>query len=418
MRCLEWRLCAPARGIKLSAPPSSPSPPPSPPSATPPLSLENVVLKRTLPPDASTPHTIVRTLFRLRDPELTVVQGKLGAARSELLAAWNSLKALRASTSVKVRGPPQTTDAHVAQRISEGIAAAESEANSRLKGERTIRHAAEKSCATAEAQLDKLRASTAAAARAALQLQVVAMRRQVLTASLSRDAAIARVEAARETVRELGARHQETCGHLAGVRAANKAGEARESSLEGKLTAAEQEIARLKQELSDAQRKASRAGSLARTCAVWENDCAELQAELVDREADVEVAQQQLAAMDERLQERQASEVHAGGRPRGHDGRDKLEARWASMSKSAHKLALWRHTNDIVYGLAQAGAIDWLPACHALALKSTGYLEELLRTRVFMEHKFEFAQELANVAASRPASPSALVHFSLWCAQT
>ena len=260
MRCLEWRLCAPARGIKLSAPPSSPSPPPSPPSATPPLSLENVVLKRTLPPDASTPHTIVRTLFRLRDPELTVVQGKLGAARSELLAAWNSLKALRASTSVKVRGPPQTTDAHVAQRISEGIAAAESEANSRLKGERTIRHAAEKSCATAEAQLDKLRASTAAAARAAMQLQVVAMRKQVLTASLSRDAAIARVEAARETVRELGARHQETCGHLAGVRAANKAGEARESSLEGKLTAAEQEIARLKQELSDAQRKASRAG--------------------------------------------------------------------------------------------------------------------------------------------------------------
>eukprot|EP00965_Chrysotila_dentata_P244758 6206152-Pleurochrysis_carterae.AAC.1 len=97
---------------------------------------------------------------------------------------------------------------------------------------------------------------------------------------------------------------------------------------------------------------------------------------------------------------RHASGVETRGRPRGHAGQAELESRWDVMSSSARRSALCRHSSDIRDALLDAGCEDWLPSCLALALKGIGLMEDLLRTKLVAEHRFELVEEMAELLRS------------------
>eukprot|EP00965_Chrysotila_dentata_P080966 2672479-Pleurochrysis_carterae.AAC.1 len=103
-----------------------------------------------------------------------------------------------------------------------------------------------------------------------------------------------------------------------------------------------------------------------------------------------------MAALQRRLDaaEQYASEIKEagldrGGRPRGHAGRAQLEQRWEQMTESARRSALCRHSSDIKGALLDAGCDDWLPSCLALALRSLGLMDNLLRTKSVAEERFK-----------------------------
>eukprot|EP00965_Chrysotila_dentata_P225185 6194608-Pleurochrysis_carterae.AAC.1 len=86
-----------------------------------------------------------------------------------------------------------------------------------------------------------------------------------------------------------------------------------------------------------------------------------------------------------------------GGRPRGHAARAELEGRWEQMSGLALRSALCRHSGDIRDALLDAGCEDWLPSCLALALRSVGLMDDLLRTNIVAEERFKLVKELAEL---------------------
>ena len=147
---------------------------------------------------------------------------------------------------------------------------------------------------------------------------------------------------------------------------------------------------------------------------VWEKDTSKLESQIEELQSDSVTMMEQLDSLQEKLQDSKGSckalqdeldccraeSRNAGGRPKGHAGREELELKWDSMNPGARRKALYRHTNDIISALLSAGAIDWLPSCLALALKQTDLLPELLSSRIFAEHKLEFAQHLGDVLAA------------------
>eukprot|EP00965_Chrysotila_dentata_P023997 795062-Pleurochrysis_carterae.AAC.1 len=67
------------------------------------------------------------------------------------------------------------------------------------------------------------------------------------------------------------------------------------------------------------------------------------------------------------------------------------------MSAGARRVALCRHSAEIKDKLLESGAENWAPRCLALALKSSGLLEELLPTKIIAQWRLDFVQELLAI---------------------
>eukprot|EP00965_Chrysotila_dentata_P010473 341129-Pleurochrysis_carterae.AAC.1 len=85
------------------------------------------------------------------------------------------------------------------------------------------------------------------------------------------------------------------------------------------------------------------------------------------------------------------------GRPKGHAGRAELEGKWELMSYTARRSAISRHSTDIKNAILDVGGEDWLPSCLAIALKSLGMMDDLLRTKIVAVERFKLVEELAAV---------------------
>eukprot|EP00965_Chrysotila_dentata_P259943 6213735-Pleurochrysis_carterae.AAC.2 len=174
-----------------------------------------------------------------------------------------------------------------------------------------------------------------------------------------------------------------------------KAGIAKAGQLQtittAKLKSANAQLTKLQSELDNAK-------------VMYETATKQLAEQVAEHESAVAKYKRELAALQRRLDkaEHQAAELQsvcadAVGRPRGHAGATDIQQRWDVMSAAARRTALCRHGSDIKDALLDSGCQDWLPSCLALALKSLGLMDDLLRTKLVAEWRFQFAEELANL---------------------
>ena len=150
-----------------------------------------------------------------------------------------------------------------------------------------------------------------------------------------------------------------------------------------RLQETEAEIKRLQAELRHAKEDAARE----RERRARAEEDAERERERRAR-AEEDAERERATAAELRGQLKDLAPTDVGGRPKGHDGRAKLEAKWDTMNAGSRRVAMHRHMSDIIDALENAGANDWLPSALVAALdRSDGaggksMLDEVMSTRL------------------------------------